>query len=498
MQEGELGRRAARALWWSYGGAALRALATLLVQLLLARLLGPEAFGQAAAAFIVLALGWMLAEGGFGAALIQKPVLSEEDVSHALGWVLLLSGTAGLGVMLSAPWLARWLGSGALAPLLVAAGALIPVQALSSIPVSLMRRDLDAKRAQLIYLGGYVFAYALVGLPLAWSGAGAWTLIIAFGLHSLVNMVGSYAVVRHTLRPRLAGDPALRRFGLQVVGTSVANWALENLDRVLVNRLWGAAALGQYSAAFTLSRSPAAFLVGSLQNVAFAAASRVQDDLQRLGRSYLATVNLLALLSWPAFALMACHADTLVHLLYGTRWQGTEPLFAAFCAGLPFFVLMAVSGPLLWALDAVRQDLMVQLAGGLLLFAGFLCFRAYPLKHVVWLVPVVYLLRALWFQRLLGRRLQLQTGAMMQALRGGLLLVLMAAVLSLGLRARLTDLPAMGASAALSLLLALAVLRQWPALLLGPALMQAMQAGAPASAASRRLCAFIGLESRES
>lgn len=492
-----LGHRAARALLWNYGGAVVRILATMVVQLLLARVLGPKAFGQATAAFIVLALGWMLAEAGFGAALVQKPTLSDEDVSYALGWVMLLSGTTGALVMLAAPWLAQWLGARSLAPLVMASGALIPVQALSNIPVSLMRRELDAKRAQLIYLGGYVVAYALVGLPLAHLGAGAWTLVVAFGLHSLINLAGSYAVVRHTVRPRLQGDPALRRFGLQVTGTSIANWAIENIDRVLVHRLWGAGALGQYTAASTLSRAPAAFLVGSLQNVAFAAASRLQDDLQRMGRSYLVTLNLLALLSWPAFALMALHADPIVQGLYGVRWQGTAPLFAAFCAGLPFFVVMAISGPLLWALGAVRQDLMVQLAGGGLLFVGFLCLRDYSLVRVAWLVPAVSMVRALWFQHLLGRRLQLGATALGQAVRGGTLLVISAILVSAGLHPHMAALPAMLASSAITLALAVAVLRLWPSLMLGPALRGLMLAGAPASAAMRRLCHFVRLEPEE-
>lgn len=498
MQDEALGRRAAWALAWNYGGATLRVLATLIVQLLLARLLGPEAFGQATAAFIVLALGWMLAEGGFGAALIQKQALSDSDVSFALGWVLLLSGVIGALVVLGAPWLAQWLGTGTPVALVVAAGLLIPVQALSNIPVSLMRRALDAKRAQLIHLVGYVFAYALIGLPLAWWGAGAWALVIAFGLHSLVNLVGSYAVVRHTLRPRLAGDPALRRFGLQVVGTSAANWALENIDRILVNRLWGAVALGQYTAAFTLSRAPAAFLAGSLQNVAFAAASRIQDDLQRMGRSYLVTLNLLALLSWPVFALMALHADTLVQMLYGARWHGTEPLFAAFCAGLPFFVVMSLTGPMLWALGAVRQDLMVQLAGGMLLFAGFCWWQDLPLTQVVWLVPLVYLIRALWFLSLLGRRLRLHARQFALSLQGGALLVGVTALVSASARAWLPALPALAASAVLVLILALCAVRLLPTVVLGEVLRQSLPAVAAESAALRRLCAFLKLEAQES
>ena len=61
----ELAQRTVTALLWTYGGAVGRVLSQLVVQLLLARFLGPEAFGQAAAALLVHGLGWIFAEAGF-------------------------------------------------------------------------------------------------------------------------------------------------------------------------------------------------------------------------------------------------------------------------------------------------------------------------------------------------------------------------------------------------------------------------------------------------
>jgi PST family polysaccharide transporter len=426
-----LGKRTLAATLWTYGGAIGRVFAQLVIQLALARFLGPDAFGQATAALLVHSLGWIFAEAGFGAALVQKDKLTDEDVSYALGWVLLISIGSGLLVVAASPWIAIWLGGAHLRDLIMACGLLIPIQALSNIPVSLMRRELDAKRSQIIYLSGYLLCYGTVGITLAMLGAGPWALVAAFGAHSLYNLVASYLVVRHTLRPRLHGNAALRRFGLQVTGANCANWAIENLDRVLIGRLWGSAPLGAYAAAFTLSRAPVGLLLGSIQPVLFAAASRIQDERERLARVYLGVIAFAALMSWPAFAWMCMNASALIHLLYGDRWDQAIPLFTAFSAGLPFVALMSLTGPVLWSVKAVRQDIAAQCASLAVVLVGLPLLSGLPLAQAVWLIPVTYALRGIWMVVALAKELVLPLGALAHALRGGTVLVAVAVLLGL-------------------------------------------------------------------
>lgn len=489
---GDLAGRSVSAVLWNYGGAVLRIGASLLAQLALARLLGPEAFGQAAAAMIVLNLGWLLSEGGFGAALIQKADLQEADVSYALGWVLLLSGSTGLVAALAAPWIAEWLGSALLAPLVMASGLLIPVQAVSNIPASLMRRELDAKRSQLINLAAYLVGYLGVGVPMAWMGQGAWSLVVAFGVHSGLNLVGCYAVTRHTLRPRLRGDAAVGRFGFQVTLTTLANWATENLDRLIINRCWGAVALGEYAAAMSLSRAPASFMTGSLQSVVFASASRLQDDPARLGRAYLALLNLVSLVSWPLFTWMALHAEVLVELLYGPAWAGTGAVLAALCMALPSVVALSLSGPLLWALGAVQRDVEIQTVTALLLFGGLWLLASWPLAVAVWVVPGIFLLRALWFHALVVRRLEVGLRSLSALIGAASLLALVAAasLLASALLPQALALPLAGAGCAL---LGLLLLRQWPGHFLREELRAMLLGQAASSASIRRICAWLAL-----
>jgi O-antigen/teichoic acid export membrane protein len=491
--EASLARRSWLALRWSYAGALVRLLSQLVIQLALARFLGPQAYGQAAAALLVIGVGWLFADAGLGNALVQKPKIDNDDVAQALGWVLLVSLLIAAGVWLAAPWLARWWGDAGLVPLLRACGLFVPLQALSNLPASLMQRRLDMKRLQWIQTGGYVVTYGGLGLLMAAWGWGAWALVAAAGAHGAWCLVGCWLCERHTLRPQLHGDAGLRRFGLGVAASNLANWAVESLDRVLIGRLWGTAPLGEYVVAGNLARAPLNLLVNSAQQVAFASAARLQDDLTALRQGYLALLCVAMLLSAPLFALLAMHATALVQLLYGPRWAGAAPLFTVACAAVPALTLVAMTGPLLRAVGAVNLELRAQWPSLALLFCGLWWLQALPLAQAAWVAVVAAALRALFCIAGLAQRIQLRAGpialaVLPAALVGGIAV----GASALALQILGTGLPALLLSVMCAALLSLLLLRWQRARLLQPALQQLLQQRSAQSAALAKACRWLG------
>ena len=491
--EASLARRSWHALRWSYAGALVRLLAQLVIQLAMARLLGPQAYGQAAAALLVIGVGWLFADAGLGNALVQKPEITDRDVSQALGWVLLVSLLLAAAVAWAAPVLAAWWGDESLTPLLRVCGLWIPLQALSNLPASLMQRRLDMRRLQWIQTGGYVISYGVLGLMMAAAGWGAWALVAAAGAHGAWCLVGCWICEQHTLRPRLSGDAGLRRFGLGVAASNLANWAIENLDRVLIGRLWGAPPLGEYVVAGNLARAPLNLLVNSAQSVAFASAARLQDDLAALRQGTLALLCLAMLLSAPLFALLGMHAQALVQLLYGPRWAGAGPLFSVACAALPALTLVALTGPLLRAVGAVRVELHAQWPGLLVLLGGLWWLQGLPLALAAWVAVAAAVLRALFCVSGLARRIGLAVRELAAALWPALLLTGLAVGASaLCLRGLGSGLPALALASVLTLLIGAALLRWRRAALLQPALRRLLQARAAQSPAAARACAALG------
>ena len=86
---GGLGQRSLVALKWSYLGVAVRVILQLSAQILLARLLGPDALGVVAAATLVMIAASLVGELGLGAALVQAPEYSVAQVKAVFARVVL-------------------------------------------------------------------------------------------------------------------------------------------------------------------------------------------------------------------------------------------------------------------------------------------------------------------------------------------------------------------------------------------------------------------------
>jgi len=502
-----LASRSLHALFWSYAGALSRVLAQLVIQVALARILGPAAFGQAAMVMVVLSFGWLLADGGFGSALIQKAQLTDDDIAYALGCVLVLSLAIGGAVFACAPLLARALDDPAFESLMRACGCLVPLQALSNIPMSLLRRNLDMKRQQILNVGGYVLGMGLVGTVMALAGFGAWALVIGFGVQTVLNLVVGYVSVRFPLRLRFSGDRGMRNFGFSVMSTNIANWAIDNLDRIAIGKLWGAASLGEYSAAGNLSRAPAALLVGAAQSVVLSSASRVQDDSARLGRGFSAVSCLVLLITVPVFCFLALHASLVMHLLYGERWLSAAPLFAALCMAIPSYAMLSIAGPTLWAVGAAKSEFKVQALILVLMVSGLWGLGGVgglSLAQAVWLVPALYLLRSGLVVAALAGRIDLAATRVLHICLAGLVLAALVVAVSLAVSAGAAHLQAGPlaeaiVAAAVGLAVCLAALRLSARWLLAPELRQMLLTRAGGSAkAARHLCALLGLRASQS
>ena len=489
-----IAQRSAAALGWSGAGAATRALLQFGVQVLLARWLGPEAFGQAAAALLVLGLATLVAEAGLSAALIQRAQIDDHDIAVALGQLLLTAAVVSLLVAVLAGPIAMLLGERRLWPLVLASAAIVPLAALAQLPAALLQRQLRVKELQLVQLAAYLLGYAVIGVALAIAGAGAWSLLAAFAAHALIVAVGCWARVRHGLKPRLRGSTELRHYARSVLLANLVNWAVESIDRLLVSRGWGAVALGEYTLAANLARAPVALLVSAAQPVAFASAARLQHEGRRIARGYIAMLALALLLSLPLFTFLAWHATAVVALLYGALWSGAAVPFAVMCLGVPFFVMLALTGPMLRGVDAVASEMRSQLLvlAALVVALALALAASQPLRLVAALVVLATAARAVALYAALARRIELPRAAWWQAWRGGLLLagaVLLMCVLLQPLGAGTAAIVGAVLTAPLCLLL----LRVSRGALFGPELYHALRNRRGDSAVAAHLCRLAGM-----
>lgn len=424
MSPDNVASRSTTALLWSVAGAVGKIGGQLLVQITLARILGPEAFGQFAVLLAVLSLGATLADCGFGAALIQKKEITDADVSLALGWSLSIAVVLAALVCLAAPWLAQQFGDASLYWMFTASAVLIIPQALGNLSTNLLTRELKMKGIQVIHVISYVFCFGAVATTLALLGWGGWSLVIAYATQTIFKVVATYAICRHTLRPRLRGDAALIRFGLKSLVNDLSTWTMENMDRFLIGRLWGIYAVGLYSVAFNLAKAPSGILVMASQSIAFSSAARLQNDIAALRKGFQVVISAVALASIPLFAMVALESSAVLHIVYGAKWLQATPYMTALALTVPLIALGSITAALLRGTGAVGTELQVQVLTAIVFFGGLISLKNMSLAIAVWIVPVAYLVRLILFLLAIHRRLKHSISDTLTPFRG-------AAVLSL-------------------------------------------------------------------
>ncbi|HEY0664039.1 MAG TPA: oligosaccharide flippase family protein, partial [Thiobacillaceae bacterium] len=391
------------------------------IQVVLARLLGPEQYGLFALGLVAVTLSNFLALS-FVYGLIQKRNLTDDDLRFVNLWQLTIGAGVAAAVYLLADGVAGFFREARLAPLMEAMAIVCILQALAGIPATLLTRELDFKWLYCANTSSYALAYGMVGIPLAVAGYGVRALVVAL----IAQNVLSLAVLYWRKPPRLGlllwhrDAGAFCRYAATVFATNLSNWALQNVGRANVGRLFPSAAVGLYALAYNLAMQLAQAVNGAVQQTLFSASSRMQDELPRQRRVFLTMLAATALLLVPMFAGMAAVPHTITLAFYGDAWADSAPLLRAFALGVPFHIFTAMATPMLWTSGRTTQEYKLLLPMVLALaFATFLAAQ-HSLTAAAWAACIIFALRCLVMIIAACRALGLGAGEVAGAVRAGI------------------------------------------------------------------------------
>lgn len=415
-----LTNRGLRALRWNYIGVTTRAVAQLVAQLTLARMLGPDVFGIFALVLLSIGVGNILAEMGMGAALIHKQELTENDARRAFTRLFLASALVTVALFAVATPLADYLGDERISAVLRCTAPAIVIQALGVTSLSLLRRDLAYKEIQIVQTASYAFGFMIVGVASAALGAGVWSLVFASLSQTTSATTCYYFLRRHSIKPEFSSDRGkLNKFARRALLTNIVNWVVENLDNLLVGKLFGSAALGLYSVSYNFVRAPANHLVIGVQSVLFPLSSRSQDNVAGLRVAYLVAVSGVALAVFPVFVGIAAASGTISDALLGSGWGGVSALLTPLALSMPLYAMAALAGSLLWGRGAVGLELKIQAATAAILVAAIFLVGRNTVNDLAWAVFGVYSLRFVGMSAAVLNELRLPVVELLRALRGG-------------------------------------------------------------------------------
>ena len=181
-------KRIIKGLIWSAVEKAGNEGLNLIVFLLLARLLEPEDFGLVAMANVLLSLVSSFQNLGMEQALIQQKNIKPEHFDTAFWTNIILSMILCMGIGLLSGAVASFYNTPELQNIIICLSITLPLSALSSVQLALLKKKLAFKGIAYRALIG-ASAGGTAGIGAAIFGLGVWSLVIQSMVASLVQVI---------------------------------------------------------------------------------------------------------------------------------------------------------------------------------------------------------------------------------------------------------------------------------------------------------------------
>jgi lipopolysaccharide exporter len=321
-----LTKRILSGITWNASSSFISQIIGFVRSIVIARLLLPEEFGLFSMALtIVLGLS-ALTTVGLDQTILARQFNDEAELRAQLDTVwsaeVVRSLLLALIVFICAYPVARFYGQPQLLSLMRVLSLAMVLDGMQNIGLAILRKQIAFARIFWYELTTNVAA-AVLTILIAVRLRNVWALVFGQLIAAALGMVLSY--VFHPYRPRFAFDQAAFRrvitFGKFGLVIAVASYVTTMADNVVVGRVLGAGALGNYALAYNLASFPIGVLVyafGKATLPAFAELAASAPKRLEYAFSKVFTISSLVLVSMlvPLFVL----SSDIVQMLYGSKW----------------------------------------------------------------------------------------------------------------------------------------------------------------------------------
>src|SRR5699024_3991196 len=323
---------------WAFGERFGVQAMQLVIFVVLARVLTPEAFGLMGMLAVFIAVSQTLTDSGFGQALIQKKGTDEIDYSSVFYINLVVSVLIYGLLFVTAPLIASFYGEPVLVNLIRILGLKFIIEAFSMVQIARLTKEVKFKKLMLAKLPSTLIG-GTAGISAAYMGFGVWSLII-----QQLTDATAYSIqiwFQSKWRPiwvfnwqRVKG---LFDFGGKLMLSSVLNKIFQNLYEVVIGRYFSTAQVGYYTQANKIKQLPVQNVSSTLARVTFPVLSEIQDDNQRLKRGYKKILRQIFLIISPLMIGGIVLAEPLFRFALTDKWLPAVPYFQSLCVSGLFY-----------------------------------------------------------------------------------------------------------------------------------------------------------------
>lgn len=355
------------------------------------KLISPEAFGVASIVLAIFAVIQAVTELGLGIAIVQAEELKEREIDSLFWLSGLLTIFIYTIIFFGAPLGAAFYNEPLITDLIRVHGLIVVIFTFYFVPRNMLKRELHFKEIAIID-NVALLGSAIVMVIFAYLGYGAWSIIFA----EVANRFGQFILSQwfYPYWPKFQFNwnevKSRVQFGVYATGSRLLYNLYSNADYLIVGRVFGSYSVGIYTLAYRIVSDTVKLLTSNLNEVAYPAFSRLQNQVKRLQLYFFTLARGSMQMNSIILIVIALFIDEILLLINFTEWLDAVPLIQLLTASAVLRTVSPLVPQLLNAVGEARLNFLYSLSNCIVMPIAFYIGAQFSLLGVGWAWVIGY------------------------------------------------------------------------------------------------------------
>lgn len=329
---------------WSVSEKVLIQIVAFVVGIILARKLGPEAYGLVAMVSVIITIITVSTNLYTGTYLMRKKEIDSADLNTHFYFNLAVSFSCYLILFFIAPVIANFYGNAQITWLLRAMGIVFISSPFSGVKLILIVRNYEYKKLFFASLFGTVVA-GVAGVTLAYTGFGPWALVAQHCLDEVIDAIILWLVVKWHPKFEFSFKKLkeMAKYGLPLWLFGILDSLSIRIQALIIGKKYSSEDLAYYNKGESFPTLVETNATSSLNNVLLRRVSEEQDDKNAVLNVLERITRICLYISCPAMIGLAAVSSPVIAILLGEEWMASVIFMEIFCIAFVFKPLEVTS-----------------------------------------------------------------------------------------------------------------------------------------------------------
>jgi teichuronic acid exporter len=385
----DLKRKSIETVRWTFLYQLANYSVTFVLSIILSRLISPAEFGLTAMLSIFISIANILINSGLSSSLIRYKESSPSDYSTVFYFNIGVSSLLYFILFLFAPYIAAFYNQPDLILLTRTITLVFVLSSFGLIQNTLLIKELNFKKQTLINFSG-LFISVIVGIVMALQGYGVYAIVGQTLSQSACVTILLWLTSKWRPSGFINFDSLkkLWKFGAYVLFTGIFNSIANNLDNLIIGKIFAPGTLGLFVRAKSTRAIPENIFSSVLSTTTFSILSKLNDNFEELRNKHLYFFRVSVFFFIPFMLGFNLVSDDLIMILYGEKWKEAIPLLKIVSFGILPNMLSSFFGQSLMSFGdskvTMKLNMMKRTVTLSLLPLGFLL----DIRQFVWIFVI--------------------------------------------------------------------------------------------------------------